>query len=490
MSRTRRATALFLLTIATASVALPPYSDAQNQTSGHVPSPSQEKSKSVQVIYRSPSPGIARAPADSKITLDVFWCSGDGLASKRAAIASELANSYATIVRDDRSNAIWSVHEIRTRPIDRSVFLTNLRPNERELVQDQALLRFDSGDATLKVFADEVVGNSSRTIRSSSSRPLKSILELPVSEEVFAPNYVSVYVCADLNVATPMGRVFLQVKEDGQVAHALNVASAIREKFPGVDVSSVVEVVGGQAPIVSELRYFFDDDSALATAIAAEISTTGSIVMVTRKIEGFENKVRRGTVEAWLSDPPSVQQQRREELFIPNVLQNFKRGTISFLDPEQRSLTLVWEDLGRIRLTAADVVTNFASLRPGQIVDVHWYDYVDFLIAKKTPASVASGRAMMAKGARLQGILDAQQPIKLWTMDGMVTKVDLATNTIFLINASGGEPNKPAADSGEVIQLPTVVTDAGKAALRTLQPGDQVTTVFSQQTAIKATIIR
>ena len=181
---------------------------------------------------------------------------------------------------------------------------------------------------------------------------------------------------------------------------------------------------------------------------------------------------------------------QQDDLVVPNSLQNFKRGTIHIIHPEVRSFSIIWEDLGRVKMKAADLVVNFPQLKVGQIVDVHWYDYMDFLIAKKTPASSARGKAMMAKGARLQGIPDAQQPIRLWTMDGMVTKVDPTTNTIFLINASGGEPDKPAPDSGEVIQMPPVVTDAGKAALRTLQPGDVITTVFSQQTAIKATIIR
>ena len=49
---------------------------------------------------------------------------------------------------------------------------------------------------------------------------------------------------------------------------------------------------------------------------------------------------------------------------------------------------------------------------------------------------------------------------------------------------------EPAPDSGEVIQLPPVVTAKGKQALASLRPGEQVTTVWSQQTAIKAIIIR
>jgi hypothetical protein len=179
-----------------------------------------------------------------------------------------------------------------------------------------------------------------------------------------------------------------------------------------------------------------------------------------------------------------------EDLVVPNALQNFKRGTIHSMHPEARSFVIIWESLGRVKMKAADLVTNFGSLKPGQIVDCHWYDYMDFLVAKTTPAVTARAQAMLKQGARLEGIPGAQERIRLWTMAGMVTKVDVPNNTVFLINASGGEPDKPAPNSGEVIQMPQIVTAPGKAALATLKPGDQVTTVFSQQTAIKVTIIR
>ena len=52
-----------------------------------------------------------------------------------------------------------------------------------------------------------------------------------------------------------------------------------------------------------------------------------------------------------------------------------------------------------------------------------------------------------------------------------------------------GEPDKPAPDSGEVIRLPQIVTDQGKASLATLKPGDHLT-VFSVQTTFKIAIIR
>lgn len=179
-----------------------------------------------------------------------------------------------------------------------------------------------------------------------------------------------------------------------------------------------------------------------------------------------------------------------EDLVVPNSLQNFRRGKINTIRDDARSFTIVWQDLGFVKMKAADLVTNFAALLPDQIVDVHWYDYLDFLVAKTTPAVTARAKAMLARGARLEGIPGAREPIRLWQMAGMCTRVDAASGTVFLINAAGGEPDKPSPASGEVIQMPPVVSANGKAALATLQPGDQVTTVFSQQTAIKVTIVR
>ena len=186
----------------------------------------------------------------------------------------------------------------------------------------------------------------------------------------------------------------------------------------------------------------------------------------------------------------SRQAAAQNDLVVPNTLENIKRVTINSMHPEQRSFTIVWEDLGRVKMKAADLVTNFNQLKPGNIVDVHWYDYMDFLIAKRTPDTTARGNAMKAQNARLQGIPGAQERIILWSMDGMCTKLDPATNTIFLIYKSGGEPDKPSPNSGEVIQLPPIVTPEGKAAMAQIKVGDELTTVWSRQTAIKATVIR
>src|SRR5262245_57053964 len=179
-----------------------------------------------------------------------------------------------------------------------------------------------------------------------------------------------------------------------------------------------------------------------------------------------------------------------EDYVVPNSYQNFKRGTINSLHPERRIFNIVWEDLGRVKMRAVDLVANYPQLKVGQIVDVSWYDYLDFLITKKTPDAEARAKAMLAQGARLEGIPGAQEPIRLWSMSGMVTKIDSPASLVYLINASGRRPDAPAPDSGEIIQLPPALTAAGRSAVASLKPGDQVVTVWSRQTAIKATSIR
>jgi hypothetical protein len=189
----------------------------------------------------------------------------------------------------------------------------------------------------------------------------------------------------------------------------------------------------------------------------------------------------------------------QQDLYVASKFQNFKRGTIDSMNPESRTFTIVWQDLGRVKLKVSDLVVNtggasqgnsYEQLKPGQIVDVQWYDYVDFLIAPMSAASMAQADAMKAQGARIEGVPGSKPVIRLWSMQGMVTKVDPANSQFYVIYKSGGEPDRPAPNAGEVIQLPRVVSDQGKAAMAQLKPGDDVVTVWSQQTALNVKIIR
>lgn len=179
-----------------------------------------------------------------------------------------------------------------------------------------------------------------------------------------------------------------------------------------------------------------------------------------------------------------------QEFVVTNNYQNFKRGKIDGLHPDRRILNITWEDMGRIKMRAADLVTNYSSLREGMIVDCNYFDYVDVLVAKKSPQTDAQAKALIDKGAQLTGIPGAREPIRMWSMSGMVTQVSPSSGGLSIINASNGRPEEPTPNSGEVITLPQIQTAAGKQALGTLKAGDIVTTVWTHQTAIAVKIIR
>jgi Cu/Ag efflux protein CusF len=188
-----------------------------------------------------------------------------------------------------------------------------------------------------------------------------------------------------------------------------------------------------------------------------------------------------------------------EDLYVPLRYQNFKRGTIHSLDPKTRGLVVVFDNLGRVKMKASDMVVKtttgypgnaYSELKEGQTVDVHWFDYLDFLIAKTTPATTKRADAMVAEGARIESFPGSEHKVRLFKMTGMVVKADPEHSTVDIINASTGEPDAPAPNSGEVIRLPQIQTDAGRTALTTLKPGDNLTAVFSVQSAFTIAIIR
>jgi hypothetical protein len=160
--------------------------------------------------------------------------------------------------------------------------------------------------------------------------------------------------------------------------------------------------------------------------------------------------------------------------------ETIKRGTIEKLDPPTRGLVMVWDDLGRIKMKAADLVTNYAELKVGQVCDVRWVSYVDFLVARTTPEVAARAKAMVAQGARAEGIPGTEHQIRLFEHSGMVVRTDLTAYTVEIVSPS----------SGEVLRAPQILTETGLAELKTLKAGEAVTTVFSQETATKVTVIR
>ena len=203
-------------------------------------------------------PGVP--PAVPQVTVDVFWCSGDTLSASRQLAASELAGSFATLAKAHLIDSVTEIKEVRTRPIDINVFLKPLNSFDRRVAHDEVLLRYDHTDEQLHSIANHLADNALSRIQITKGE-----------SEISSPNYISAYVCMDIDPTAISGRLFFQVKNADQKPLANRSADQLREILPGLTVESGIEVVGAKSPKRSEVRFFFPDDQKLATRIADQI---------------------------------------------------------------------------------------------------------------------------------------------------------------------------------------------------------------------------
>ena len=241
---------------------------------------------SVRIVNRWVGPANATL---NRVTLDVFWCSGDDQASRRALEASEIAASYATAARSVPASLNIMVVETRTRPLSRESYMRILATSSARPAGSQAILRFDASDRNIVALVDAV-----------TPRVLQPALSAPI-EGLRIPNYLAIYFCPDFQAPEMRGRLYFQVENADQTAKATAAAEALRSSAYGLNVAREVEVVGNRSPPSSELRYFTKADAGLAAKVAAEIQASTSARITTRHVPGYENKLRPGTLEAWIS---------------------------------------------------------------------------------------------------------------------------------------------------------------------------------------------
>jgi hypothetical protein len=156
------------------------------------------------------------------------------------------------------------------------------------------------------------------------------------------------------------------------------------------------------------------------------------------------------------------------------------RGTILAINPANRTVVIQSPERDTLTYKALDRVTNFASLKPGQLVDIRYYRVMDYLVAKTTPEVIDMAREMLKDPARAPGIPGTQVKAKLWLLQGMVVRTDLPAKKVEIVDPNGGT----------IIRSPWIKTPEGQAELEKFKPGDMVTLVFSERSAFEITPIR
>ena len=155
------------------------------------------------------------------------------------------------------------------------------------------------------------------------------------------------------------------------------------------------------------------------------------------------------------------------------------RGTILVLNPANRTVVIQSPERDTLTFKALDRVTNFDSLRAGQLVDMRYYRVTDYLVAKTTREMTEMAQDMLKDPARAPGIPGTKMRAKLWSMQGMVVRTDLPAKKVEIV-----------ASDGMVLLSPWIKTPEGMAELEKFKPGDMVTMVFSERSAFEITPVR
>lgn len=155
------------------------------------------------------------------------------------------------------------------------------------------------------------------------------------------------------------------------------------------------------------------------------------------------------------------------------------RGTILAIDPARRTVVVQSPERDTLTFKAIDRVTNFSGLKPGQLVDVRYYRVTDYLVARTTPEVTEMARAMVRDPARAPGLPGSEMRARLWTLEGMVVRTDMAARKVEVVDANGG-----------IIRSPWIKTPEGQFELEKFKPGDMVTMVFSERSAFAIIPVR
>ena len=148
------------------------------------------------------------------------------------------------------------------------------------------------------------------------------------------------------------------------------------------------------------------------------------------------------------------------------------QARITALDPATRAITLTGASGQSVTIIAGDAV-RFELLHVGDTVNAQYYRSVAFAVAGPGGAAPEDGSAE-AMARRVQG--PGGVVIKLTRISATVVGIDLAANSIDVVDPSGGGVRT------------FVVTDPARIAmLPTLNVGDTVTATVSQALAVSVT---
>jgi Cu/Ag efflux protein CusF len=153
---------------------------------------------------------------------------------------------------------------------------------------------------------------------------------------------------------------------------------------------------------------------------------------------------------------------------IPEAVAATIHAKIQKIDPQSRQVTLTGPSGHTVTLTAGEAV-RLDMLKPGDTVNAKYYRSVAFVLSPSMDAPPNEVAQVTAQPVQAPGGVG----VRLTRVSGLVVGIQLAANSIDVVNPSGGG-----------VYTLHVTDPARIALLGTLKVGDTVTAVVSEALAV------
>lgn len=203
-------------------------------------------------VVREPADGIA-ARNSGAIAVDVFWCE-EGNDEGRFRHAETFAQNLSSQGDQGITFGERPLGRVRLRPLA-------LEDNDRIGYRiSENIVRTDRDAAAEDAWARGMRGLSPQRLSIERQRSV-------------SPDYIGVFFCEGVPTRDEGPRLWMYVANRAQMPLATDIGLGLRDRDVDIWIGDDIEVVRGVNH--SQIRYYFQDDAALAARIAQEIEAQG-----------------------------------------------------------------------------------------------------------------------------------------------------------------------------------------------------------------------